>query len=85
MIVENDGEPISEQDRRQIFTRFYRGEDASPDSIGIGLSLAEAIVRHDNGYILVDAAGRQQDREEGTRFTLRYFHDRSSIDVCDSL
>ncbi len=85
VIVENDGEPISEQDRRQIFTRFYRGEDASPDSIGIGLSLAEAIVRHDNGYILVDAAGRQQDREEGTRFTLRYFHDRSSIAVCDSL
>ena len=52
--VQNDGETISDEDKKHIFTRFYSGSGQPADSIGIGLSLAEAIVRHDNGYILVE-------------------------------
>ena len=52
--VQNDGEAISDEDKKHIFTRFYSGSGQPADSIGIGLSLAEAIVRHDNGYILVE-------------------------------
>lgn len=51
--VQNDGEAISDEDK-SIFYAFYSGSGQPADSIGIGLSLAEAIVRHDNGYILVE-------------------------------
>ena len=66
--VQNDGETISDEDKKHIFTRFY--------SIGIGLSLAEAIVRHDNGYILVEDCKKDVLNEKnecsGTRFVVRY-------------
>lgn len=65
IIIENDGEPISEIDRKNIFKRFYSGENTSKDSIGIGLSLANAVVKNDGGYIVVES-------DETTRFRLRY-------------
>lgn len=65
--VQNDGEAISDEDKKHIFTRFYSG---------IGLSLAEAIVRHDNGYILVEDCKKDVLNEKnecsGTRFVVRY-------------
>lgn len=65
--VQNDGETISDEDKKHIFTRFYSG---------IGLSLAEAIVRHDNGYILVEDCKKDVLNEKnecsGTRFVVRY-------------
>ena len=38
--VQNDGEAISDEDKKHIFTRFYSGSGQPADSIGIGLSLA---------------------------------------------
>ena len=74
--VQNDGETISDEDKKHIFTRFYSGSGQPADSIGIGLSLAEAIVRHDNGYILVEDCTKDVLNEKnecsGTRFVVRY-------------
>ncbi len=76
IIVENDGDAISEEDRKNIFKRFYRGENSAADSIGIGLSLAETIIRHDNGYIMVDDMSEDtlisKNECSGTRFVIRY-------------
>ena len=65
-----------QNDKKHIFTRFYSGSGQPADSIGIGLSLAEAIVRHDNGYILVEDCTKDVLNEKnecsGTRFVVRY-------------
>ncbi len=66
IIIENDGEPISEEAAHNAFNRFYRGENAASDSIGIGLALAQAIVKQDNGYIFAEAI------ENGSKFVVRY-------------
>lgn len=68
--IENDGEPISKEEAGKIFTRYYRGETSVIDSVGIGLSLADSIVRRDNGYIIAESY--EKDNENGTRFTIRY-------------
>lgn len=78
--VQNDGETISDEDKKHIFTCFYSGSGQPADSIGIGLSLAEAIVRHDNGYILVEDCKKdilkdtlnEKNECSGTRFVVRY-------------
>lgn len=70
IVVENDGEPISEADRKNLFKRFYSGENSSKDSVGIGLALANALVRQDGGYITVESD--EQNGEMGVRFRIRY-------------
>lgn len=70
IVVENDGDAISPEEAKNIFTRYYRGETAVVDSVGIGLSLADSIVRRDGGYIMAEAYEREG--ENGTRFILRY-------------
>lgn len=47
----NNGPHISNKDLPHIFQRFYRGENASPNSVGIGLSLAFEIVKQHNGQL----------------------------------
>ena len=42
------GEGISKKDISHIFERFYKGENATSDSIGIGLALAKTIIEEDN-------------------------------------
>lgn len=72
IVVENDGRAISDEDKKNIFKRFYRGQDFAADSVGIGLSLAESIIRHDNGYVMVDDLFNEKKECEGTRFVVRY-------------
>ena len=38
--VEDTGKGFSEADLKHIFERFYRGENACGDSVGIGLALS---------------------------------------------
>lgn len=61
------GEGISKKDISHIFERFYKGENATSDSIGIGLALAKTIIEEDNGSILVES------NKNGTKFTIKYF------------
>lgn len=66
--IENIGKTISQKDLRHIFERFYRGENAPKDSIGIGLALSNAIIGKDGGKIEVSS------RADRTIFTIKYFH-----------
>lgn len=61
------GEGISEKDLPHIFERFYKGENASADSIGIGLALSKSIVEKDGGTVSVESG------TNGTRFKIKYF------------
>ena len=70
IIIENDGENISNEDIKNIFKRFYKGQNSSKNSVGIGLALADAIVRHDGGYIV--AENTNPPATPGVKFTIRY-------------
>lgn len=65
--IRDFGEGISKKDIPHIFERFYKGENASKDSVGIGLALAKTIIENDNGTISVES------NNEGTEFTIKYF------------
>ena len=56
--VSNTGPEISREDRKNIFKRFYRGDQARSmnHSYGLGLPIAESIVREHGGRIWVDSA-----------------------------
>lgn len=54
--VINDGDPIPEQERKQLFERFYRTDDARSDHgqhYGLGLAIAKAIVESHKGTIQI--------------------------------
>ena len=55
--VENPGDPISQEDLKNIFKRFYRADKARTmdGSYGLGLSIAEAIVRAHKGKIWAES------------------------------
>ena len=66
--ITNYGKTIDKKDIPHIFERFYKGQNASSDSIGIGLSLAKTIIENDNGRISV------QSENNETTFTIKYFY-----------
>ncbi|HEY9525869.1 MAG TPA: HAMP domain-containing sensor histidine kinase, partial [Anaerolineales bacterium] len=68
IIVSDDGDGIASRDIPNIFNRFYRGENASGNSVGIGLALAKAIFNAQGG----DIAVRSQPGI-GTSFDIRVF------------
>lgn len=68
VIIKDTGEGISEEDLANIFKRFYKGKKTKKsDSIGIGLSLAKAIIEKHGGYI--EAHSRIND---GTSFIITF-------------
>ena len=63
--VHNLGEPISDEEQRELFAPFKRGRKQSPsEGLGLGLFIAREMVRAHGGHIDVDS-----DRERGTTFT----------------
>lgn len=65
--IRDYGQGIRPEEEKHLFERFYRGSNASKDSVGIGLALAKAIVEEDHGHISVELS------EIGTRFIVKYF------------
>ena len=65
--IKDYGDGISKKDISHIFERFYKGENATSDSIGIGLALAKTIIEEDNGNISVES------NKNGTKFIIKYF------------
>ena len=63
------GKGMDKEDTLNIFKRFYKGKNSTKDSIGIGLSLAKAIIEKDNGRIIVES-----EKNKGTIFTIKYFY-----------
>lgn len=68
IVIRDNGCGISEKDLPHIFERFYKGENSSKDSVGIGLALAKSIIEKDNGSISVKSS-----KKLGTVFTIKYF------------
>lgn len=68
VIIKDYGIGISENDLKNIFNRFYRGENSSNNSAGIGLSLAKKIILMDNGKI-----GVESKKNEYTIFKIKYY------------
>ena len=67
IIIKDYGEGMNNKDLKNIFKRFYKGNNSSKDSVGIGLSLAKVIIEKNNGYISVDSK-----KNEGTTFIIKY-------------
>lgn len=68
IIIEDNGKGINVEDIDHIFERFYRGQNASSDSVGIGLSLTQRIINQQQGQISVES-------QEGqfTRFKIEFY------------
>lgn len=67
ILIMDNGPGIDLKDLPHVFSRFYRGKNASNDSVGIGLAMAAAIITKQNGTI--DAANYPQG---GSVFTVRF-------------
>ncbi len=68
IVIKDEGIGIDKGDLKHIFERFYKGKNASKDSVGIGLALAKTIIEKDNGYIIVES-----ELGKGTTFCIRYW------------
>lgn len=66
--IEDTGEGFSKEDLHHLFERFYRGKEASRDSVGIGLALSGMIIKGQNGT--VQAYNRENG---GARFCIRFY------------
>lgn len=65
--IRDYGKGIDKKDLPHIFERFYKGKNATSESVGIGLSLAKSIIEKENGTVSVDSD------ENGTQFTVKYY------------
>lgn len=54
--VEDNGKGIAKSDLPYVFKRFYKGKNASEDSVGIGLAMAHSIITRQNGTLEVKSA-----------------------------
>ena len=67
--VADNGEGISDEDKKKIFDRFFRVDKArtrQKGGLGLGLSLAKQIVEAYNGKITVE-----DNKPKGTKFIIR--------------
>ena len=63
--ISDTGGGIPEKDLPHLFERFYKGSNASEESIGIGLSLCSSIIAAQGGTVTAE------NGEEGAVFTIR--------------
>ena len=54
-------------DLKNIFKRFYKGENSISSSVGIGLNLSKKIIEKDNGFIIASST-----KDVGTTFEIKY-------------
>ena len=68
VIVQDNGEGIPEENIPYMFERFYKGKNAKPESVGIGLAFARMIITAQNGTISV-----KNHPDGGACFTVRFY------------
>lgn len=68
IIISDNGEGIAPEDVPHIFERFYKGKNAGPDSVGIGLAMTKTILQSQNADVYLDSQLGQ-----GTTFTVKFF------------
>jgi signal transduction histidine kinase len=68
IIISDNGPGIDKEDLPHLFKRFYKGKNASSQSVGIGLALARTIITSQNGTV------RAENKSNGgARFTVRFY------------
>ncbi|MBQ3009467.1 MAG: HAMP domain-containing histidine kinase [Oscillospiraceae bacterium] len=67
--ITDSGSGFVPEDIPHLFTRFYKGKNASRESVGIGLALARMIITNQNGTIKAD-----NHPGGGARFTVKFYH-----------
>lgn len=68
LVICDTGPGICREDLPHLFERFYKGKNAGPDSVGIGLAMAKGICARQN--IELEAGNASAG---GARFTLRFY------------
>ena len=63
----DEGHGIAKEDLKHIFERFYKAQNSSDNSVGIGLSLAKNIIEKNNGMI-----NCKSEIGNGTEFIVKY-------------
>lgn len=66
--IEDNGSGFLANELPYIFKRFFKGKNASKDSIGIGLSMARTIIEQHNGEIIAENI-----KEGGARFRVKFY------------
>ncbi|MGM0901635.1 MAG: ATP-binding protein [Bacillota bacterium] len=66
--ISDNGKGIAKEDLPYIFKRFYKGKNASDDSVGIGLAMAHSIITSQQGDIEV-----QSQPSVGTKFQIKFY------------
>lgn len=69
--IKDNGEGISKKDITHIFERFYKSENSSNDSLGIGLAFCKSIIDNQNGEIRVKSC--QEKENSGTEFEIKLY------------
>ena len=69
LTVEDEGSGVAPEDAERIFEPFFRGERASEEGSGLGLSIVRAIARAHGGEVLVDPRSAER---AGARFVVRF-------------
>ena len=68
LVIADDGCGIEKEDLPHIFERFYKGKNAGPDSVGIGLALSKSVLNRENATVEVESTVGV-----GTTFTIRFY------------
>jgi signal transduction histidine kinase len=66
--ISDNGKGITKEDLPYIFKRFYKGKNASDDSVGIGLAMAHSIITNQQGDIEVTS-----QPGVGTKFQIKFY------------
>lgn len=67
IIIQDNGNGIDSEDLIHLFERFYKGKNATQQSVGIGLSLSHMIIEKQNGTISVE------NTYPGAKFTIHFY------------
>ncbi|SDN97607.1 sensor histidine kinase [Alkalicoccus daliensis] len=68
IIIQDTGRGIPKEDLPYIFQRFYKGKHAGEESVGIGLALAEKIIKSQQGSVDV-----RSEAGSGTTFHIKFY------------
>lgn len=68
IIITDSGKGIGPEDSPYIFERFYKGRNAGPDSVGIGLAMSKTILQSQSADIFMES-----ELGVGTTFIIKFF------------
>lgn len=68
IVIKDEGKGMTNEEKKKIFERFYKGPNSTTNNFGIGMSLAKEIINKDNGKIKIES-----EINKGTIFKIRYY------------